>query len=91
VRTHMIGSGAMGSVDGGLLAHAGCDVTLMDPREDHIGTLDAQRSVEKPHHKPHPVRYTAGPPRAGGGGARCDGANAPVRLPRRRDTLTRTL
>lgn len=36
MRIYMIGSGAMGSVYGGLLAKAGYDVTLIDPREDHI-------------------------------------------------------
>jgi len=36
MRTYMIGSGAMGSFYGGLLAKAGYDVTLVDPREDHI-------------------------------------------------------
>ncbi len=36
MRTYMIGSGAMGSFYGGLLAKAGYDVTLIDPREDHI-------------------------------------------------------
>jgi 2-dehydropantoate 2-reductase len=35
----MIGSGAMGSVYGGLLARAGYDVTLIDPREDHVGVI----------------------------------------------------
>ena len=39
MRTYMIGSGAMGSCYGGLLARAGYDVTLIDPREDHIALV----------------------------------------------------
>lgn len=39
MRVYMIGSGAMGSFYGGLLARAGYDVTLVDPREDHIGRV----------------------------------------------------
>ena len=39
MRTYMIGSGAMGSVYGGLLARAGYDITLIDPREDHVGLI----------------------------------------------------
>jgi 2-dehydropantoate 2-reductase len=39
MRIYMIGAGAMGSVYGGLLARAGFDVTLIDPREDHIGAV----------------------------------------------------
>jgi 2-dehydropantoate 2-reductase len=29
----------MGSVYGGLLTRAGCDVTLIDPRADHVGVI----------------------------------------------------
>ena len=36
MRIYMIGAGAMGGVYGGLLMRAGYDVTLIDPREDHI-------------------------------------------------------
>lgn len=36
MRIYMIGAGAMGSVYGGLMAKAGYDVSLLDPREDHI-------------------------------------------------------
>ncbi|HWQ37729.1 MAG TPA: ketopantoate reductase family protein [Burkholderiales bacterium] len=36
MRIHMIGAGAMGGVYGGLLKRAGHDVTLIDPRVDHI-------------------------------------------------------
>src|SRR5512145_2401347 len=39
MRTYMIGSGAMGSVYGGLLARAGFDITLIDPRQDHVGLV----------------------------------------------------
>ncbi len=39
MRTYMIGAGAMGSFYGGLLAKAGYDVTLIDPREDHIALV----------------------------------------------------
>jgi 2-dehydropantoate 2-reductase len=35
----MIGSGAMGSVYGGLLCKAGYDVTLVDLRADHVGAI----------------------------------------------------
>lgn len=36
MRIYMIGAGAMGSIYGGALARAGYDVTLIDPRADHI-------------------------------------------------------
>ncbi|HKB83130.1 MAG TPA: ketopantoate reductase family protein [Burkholderiales bacterium] len=39
MRIYMIGAGAMGGVYGGLLVRAGFDVTLVDPREDHIGKI----------------------------------------------------
>ena len=39
MRTYMIGAGAMGSVYGGLLKGAGYDVTLIDPRADHVGAI----------------------------------------------------
>jgi 2-dehydropantoate 2-reductase len=39
MRIYMIGAGAMGGVYGGLLTRAGYDVTLIDPREDHIGKI----------------------------------------------------
>jgi 2-dehydropantoate 2-reductase len=38
----MIGAGAMGGVYGGLLARTGYDVTLIDPREDHIGKIRSE-------------------------------------------------
>ena len=39
MRTYIVGSGAMGSIYGGLLARAGYDVTLIDPRADHVGLI----------------------------------------------------
>jgi 2-dehydropantoate 2-reductase len=42
MRIYMIGAGAMGGVYGGLLARAGYDVTLIDPREDHIGKIRSE-------------------------------------------------
>ena len=39
MRIYVIGAGAMGSVYGGLLKRAGNDVTLIDPRADHIGVI----------------------------------------------------
>lgn len=39
MRICMIGSGAMGSVYGGLLGKAGYDVTLLDLREDHVQAI----------------------------------------------------
>jgi 2-dehydropantoate 2-reductase len=36
MKIYMIGAGAMGGVYGGLLTRAGCDVTLIDIRRDHI-------------------------------------------------------
>ena len=35
----MIGAGAMGGVYGGLLTRKGFDVTLLDPRHDHIAVI----------------------------------------------------
>jgi 2-dehydropantoate 2-reductase len=42
MRIHMIGAGAMGGFYGGLLFKSGYDVTLVDPREDHIGLIRRQ-------------------------------------------------
>lgn len=39
MRIHVIGSGAMGGFYGGLLFRAGCDVTLIDTRQDHIDRI----------------------------------------------------
>ena len=42
MRIYMIGAGAMGGVYGGLLVRAGYDVTLIDPRQDHIGKIQSE-------------------------------------------------
>ena len=42
MRIYMIGAGAMGGVYGGLLKRADYDVTLIDPREDHIGKIRSE-------------------------------------------------
>lgn len=42
MKIYMIGAGAMGGVYGGLLTRAGYDVTLIDPREDHIGKIRSE-------------------------------------------------
>jgi 2-dehydropantoate 2-reductase len=42
MRIYMIGAGAMGGVYGGLLARAGYDVTLIDPRKDHIRKIQSE-------------------------------------------------
>jgi 2-dehydropantoate 2-reductase len=39
MRIYMIGAGAMGGVYGGLLSRAGREVTLIDPREDHVDAI----------------------------------------------------
>jgi 2-dehydropantoate 2-reductase len=59
MRTYMIGSGAMGSVYGGLLAHAGFDVTLIDPREDHIGRVQRDGVVVEGVRGRHVIRVPA--------------------------------
>jgi 2-dehydropantoate 2-reductase len=40
MRIYVIGSGAMGSIYGGLLLRTGCDVTLIDVREDHLAAIE---------------------------------------------------
>ena len=59
MRTYMIGSGAMGSVYGGLLAHAGFDVTLIDPREDHIGRVQREGVIVEGVRGRHVIRVPA--------------------------------
>lgn len=59
MRTYMIGSGAMGSVYGGLLADAGFDVTLIDPREDHIGRVQRDGVIVEGVRGRHVVRVPA--------------------------------
>jgi 2-dehydropantoate 2-reductase len=55
----MIGSGAMGSVYGGLLADAAFDVTLIDPREDHIGRVQRDGVIVEGVRGRHVVRVPA--------------------------------
>jgi 2-dehydropantoate 2-reductase len=55
----MIGSGAMGSVYGGLLAHAGFDVTLIDPREDHISRVQRDGVIVEGVRGRHVIRLPA--------------------------------
>ena len=59
MRTYMIGAGAMGWVYGGLLAHAGFDVTLIDPREDHIGRVQRDGVIVEGVRGHHVVRVPA--------------------------------
>jgi 2-dehydropantoate 2-reductase len=66
----MIGAGAMGSVYGGLLAYAGFDVTLIDPREDHIERVGREGLIVEGVRGRHVIRLPAqtshaGLPRAG--------------------------
>ncbi|MEQ1881616.1 MAG: ketopantoate reductase family protein [Burkholderiales bacterium] len=42
MRIYMIGAGAMGGVFGGLLHRAGADVTLIDPRVEHIEKIRSE-------------------------------------------------
>ncbi|MFN0039940.1 MAG: ketopantoate reductase family protein [Burkholderiales bacterium] len=42
MRIYMIGAGAMGGVFGGLLCKAGADVTLIDPRREHIEKIRSE-------------------------------------------------
>ena len=68
MRTYMIGAGAMGGVYGGLLTRAGFDVTLIDPREDHIGLIQRDgliiEGVRGRHviHAPAKLTYAGLPP-----------------------------
>src|SRR5919205_3007120 len=59
MRIYMIGSGAMGSVYGGLLAHAGFDVTLIDPREDHISRVQRDGVIVEGVRGRHVIRVPA--------------------------------
>jgi 2-dehydropantoate 2-reductase len=65
MRTYMIGSGAMGSFYGGLLARAGCDVTLIDLREDHIGLIQRNGLVVDGVRGHHVIRVPARTDHAG--------------------------
>jgi 2-dehydropantoate 2-reductase len=59
MRIYMIGAGAMGGVYGGLLARAGFDVTLIDPREDHIGKIRNEGMAIEGVRGAHVVRLKA--------------------------------
>ena len=59
MRTSIIGCGAMGSVYGGLLARAGFDVTLIDPSEGHIKTIQRDGLVIEGVRGRHVVRVPA--------------------------------
>ena len=65
MRTYMIGSGAMGSVYGGLLAHAGYDVTLIDPREDHVSLIQRDGLIVEGVRGRHVIRVPAHTSHAG--------------------------
>ena len=59
MRTYMIGSGAMGSFYGGLLARAGFEVTLIDVREDHIGVIQREGLIVEGVRGRHVIRMPA--------------------------------
>jgi 2-dehydropantoate 2-reductase len=59
MRIYMIGAGAMGGVYGGLLARAGYDVTLIDPREDHIRKIQSDGITIEGMRGTHVVRLPA--------------------------------
>ncbi|PWT75291.1 MAG: hypothetical protein C5B46_02790 [Proteobacteria bacterium] len=59
MRTYMIGSGAMGSVYGGLLKDAGFDVTLIDPRVDHVERIQREGLIVEGVRGRHRVRLPA--------------------------------
>ncbi len=59
MRIYMIGAGAMGGVYGGLLARVGYDVTLVDPREDHIGKIRSEGITIEGVRGTHVIRLPA--------------------------------
>ncbi|MCC7548350.1 MAG: ketopantoate reductase family protein [Burkholderiales bacterium] len=59
MRIYMIGAGAMGSFYGGLLARAGFDATLIDPREVHIGLIRRNGLIVEGVRGHHVVRLPA--------------------------------
>jgi 2-dehydropantoate 2-reductase len=59
MRIYMIGAGAMGSVYGGLLARAGFDVTLIDIRQDHIGSVQRDGLVVEGVRGRHVIKVAA--------------------------------
>ena len=70
MRIYMIGAGAMGSVYGGLLARAGGDVTLIDPRGDHIEKVRQDGLIVEGVRGRHVVRLPA--QTDGSGLSKCD-------------------
>jgi len=65
MRTYMIGSGAMGSFYGGLMARAGFDVTLIDLRADHIGLIERNGLIVEGVRGKHVIRLPARTDHAG--------------------------
>lgn len=68
MRVAVVGSGAMGSLFGGLLAADGADVTLIDVREPHVDVLDREGvTIESPEGEVRtiPVAATTDPEEAG--------------------------
>jgi 2-dehydropantoate 2-reductase len=61
----MIGSGAMGSIYGGLLARAGYDVNLIDPREEHIALIQRNGLIVEGVRGRHVIRVPARTSHAG--------------------------
>jgi 2-dehydropantoate 2-reductase len=59
MRIYMIGAGAMGGVYGGLLTRAGYDVTLIDPREDHIRKIQSEGITIEGMRGTHVIRLPA--------------------------------
>jgi 2-dehydropantoate 2-reductase len=55
----MIGAGAMGGVYGGLLTRKGFTVTLLDPRQDHIGVIQKEGLIVEGVRGRHVVRLPA--------------------------------
>jgi 2-dehydropantoate 2-reductase len=65
MRIYMIGSGAMGSVYGGLLRRAGFDVTLIDPRADHVGLIQRNGLIVEGVRGRHVIKLPARTSHAG--------------------------
>src|SRR5882757_3220576 len=59
MRIYMSGAGAMGGVYGGLLMRAGYDVTLVDPREDHIRKIQRDGIIIEGVRGTHVIRLPA--------------------------------
>ncbi|HEX7952130.1 MAG TPA: ketopantoate reductase family protein, partial [Burkholderiales bacterium] len=65
MKIYMIGAGAMGGVYGGLLFRVGYDVTLIDPREDHIGRIRSEGITIEGERGRHVIRVPAQTSHAG--------------------------